>query len=177
MELLADRDPEEARQLLDPVLERMMAAVHGYEGTVNQVIGDGIMALFGAPIAHEDHAVRASGNDLHLDYTAVGQTTHLTARMEQLAPPGSIRLTAAILRLAEGCVQLNPLGPVPVKGLMEPMEVFELVGATAVYRELGADYLDRIKADHLKRYFLKRLEQLGVQVTVQNHQHVSPLPM
>jgi hypothetical protein len=58
MELLADRDPEEARQLLDPVLERMMAAVHRYEGTVNQVMGDGIMALFGAPIAHEDHAVR-----------------------------------------------------------------------------------------------------------------------
>ena len=59
MELLADRDPEEARQLLDPVLERMMAAVHRYEGTVNQIMGDGIMALFGAPIAHEDHAVRA----------------------------------------------------------------------------------------------------------------------
>jgi class 3 adenylate cyclase len=59
MELLADRDPEEARQLLDPVLERMMAAVHHYEGTVNQVMGDGIMALFGAPIAHEAHAVRA----------------------------------------------------------------------------------------------------------------------
>ena len=59
MELLADRDPEEARQLLDPVLERMTAAVHRYEGTVNQVLGDGIMALFGAPIAHEDHAVRA----------------------------------------------------------------------------------------------------------------------
>jgi hypothetical protein len=58
MELLADRDPEEARQLLDPVLERMMAAVHRYEGTVNQVMGDGIMALFGAPIAHEDHAVQ-----------------------------------------------------------------------------------------------------------------------
>ena len=59
MELLADRDPEEARQLLDPVLERLMAAVHRYEGTVNQVMGDGIMALFGAPLAHEDHAVRA----------------------------------------------------------------------------------------------------------------------
>src|SRR5262245_39462009 len=59
MELLAERDPEEARQLLDPVLEHMMAAVHRYEGTVNQVMGDGIMALFGAPLAHEDHAVRA----------------------------------------------------------------------------------------------------------------------
>src|SRR5262249_40458084 len=59
MELLADRDPEEARKILDPVLERMMEAVHRYEGTVNQVMGDGIMALFGAPVAHEDHAVRA----------------------------------------------------------------------------------------------------------------------
>src|SRR5881296_749508 len=59
MELLADRDPEEARRLLDAVLERMMEAVHHYEGTVNQVMGDGIMALFGAPVAHEDHAVRA----------------------------------------------------------------------------------------------------------------------
>src|SRR5262249_34894674 len=59
LELLADRDPEEARSLLDPVLERMMEAVHRYEGTVNQVMGDGIMALFGAPLAHEDHAVRA----------------------------------------------------------------------------------------------------------------------
>jgi class 3 adenylate cyclase len=59
MELLAERDPEDARAILDPVLEHMMAAVHRYEGTVNQVMGDGIMALFGAPIAHEDHAVRA----------------------------------------------------------------------------------------------------------------------
>ena len=169
MELLADRDPEEARQLLDPVLERMMAAVHRYEGTVNQVMGDGIMALFGAPIAHEDHAVRACyaalamqeairryseevrrghglevqirvglnagevvvraiGNDLHMDYSAIGQTTHLAARMEQLAPPGSIRLTAETWRLAEGFVQVTPLGPVPVKGLAAPVEVCELVG-------------------------------------------------
>ncbi len=57
---MADRDPEEARTLLDPVLERMMEAVHRYEGTVSQVMGDGIMALFGAPVAHEDHAVRAA---------------------------------------------------------------------------------------------------------------------
>src|SRR6516165_4227753 len=158
MELLADRDPEEARKILDPVLERMMEAVHHYEGTVNQVMGDGIMALFGAPLAHEDHAVRACyaalrmqrrvnlyadeiqqkggtpvqirvglnsgevvvraiGSDLHMDYTAVGLTTHLAARMEQLATPGSIRLTAATLRLAEGLVQVRPLGAVMVKGL------------------------------------------------------------
>src|SRR3954454_4096279 len=66
MELLADRDPEEARRILDPVLERMMEAVHQYEGTVNQVMGDGIMALFGAPLAHEDHAVRACYAALHM---------------------------------------------------------------------------------------------------------------
>ena len=177
MELLADRDPEEARQLLDPVLARLMAAVHRYEGTVNQVMGDGIMALFGAPLAHEDHAVRAcyaalamqesirhysaevrrthgvevqirvglhSGevvvraidNDLHMDYSAIGQTTHLAARMEQLATPGSIRLTAETLRLAEGLIQVTALGPVPVKGLAEPVEVFELVGASALRRRL-----------------------------------------
>jgi class 3 adenylate cyclase len=179
MELLAERDPEEARQLLDPVLEHMMAAVHRYEGTVNQVMGDGIMALFGAPLAHEDHAVRAcyaalamqaamrrygedvrrthglavqsriglnSGdvvvraisNDLHMDYSAIGQTTHLAARMEQLATPGSILLTAATLRLVEGLVRVHALGPVPVKGLAEPVEVFELIGVTALRRRLQA---------------------------------------
>src|SRR5262249_54342879 len=173
MELLADRDPEEARAILDPVLERMMAAVHRYEGTVNQVMGDGIMALFGAPIAHEDHAVRACyaalamqaairayteevrraqgitvqmrvglnagevvvraiGNDLHMDYSAVGQTTHLAARMEQLAAPGSILLTADTLRLVEGLVQVKTLGPIPVKGLPEPVGVVELVGASTL---------------------------------------------
>jgi class 3 adenylate cyclase len=179
MELLADRDPEEARQILDPVLERMMAAVHRYEGTVNQVMGDGIMALFGAPIAHEDHAVRACyaalamqttirrysedlrraqglevqirvglnsgevvvraiGNDLHMDYTAVGQTTHLAARMEQLALPGTIRLPNQTVRLAEGFIEVTPLGPVPVKGLAEPVEVYELVRAGPVRSRLQA---------------------------------------
>ena len=69
MELLADRDPEEARKILDPVLERMMEAVHHYEGTVNQVMGDGIMALFGAPLAHEDHAVRACYAALRMQET------------------------------------------------------------------------------------------------------------
>ena len=179
MELLAERDPEEARQILDPVLERLMAAVHRYEGTVNQVMGDGIMALFGAPVAHEDHAVRACyaalamqealrryaeevrrthglavqirvglnsgevvvrgiGNDLHMDYSAIGQTTHLAARMEQLATPGSILLTAATLRLVEGLVRVTALGPVPVKGLTDPVEVFELVEASAIRRRLQA---------------------------------------
>ena len=128
-ELIRDLDPEAAQQLLDPALRHMMDAVHRFEGTVNQVLGDGIMALFGAPIAHEDHALRACyaalamqaalrrqaeevrrthgltlqlrvglnsgevvvrtiGNDLHMDYSAVGQTTHLAARLEQLATPG-----------------------------------------------------------------------------------------
>jgi class 3 adenylate cyclase/tetratricopeptide (TPR) repeat protein len=179
LELLADRDPEEARKLLDPVLERMMKAVHRYEGTVNQVMGDGIMALFGAPLAHEDHAVRACyaalamqqairrytaeirrdhgievqvrvglnsgevvvraiGSDLRMDYSAVGQTTHLAARMEQLATPGSTRLTGETLRLAEGFVQVVPIGPIPVKGLPGPVDVFELVGPSATRTRLQA---------------------------------------
>ena len=82
--------------------------------------------------------VRAIGNDLHMDYSAIGQTTHLAARMEQLAPPGSIRLTAETLRLAEGWVQVTPLGPVPVKGLPEPVEVCELVGAGPARTRLQA---------------------------------------
>jgi class 3 adenylate cyclase/tetratricopeptide (TPR) repeat protein len=179
MELLADRDPEEARKLLDPVLERMMEAVHRYEGTVNQVMGDGIMALFGAPLAHEDHAVRACyaalrmqesvkryaeevhrtagvplhiriglnsgevvvraiGSDLHMDYTAVGQTTHLAARLEQMAMPGSILVSPETLNLAEGYVVVKPLGARPVKGLDAPIEVFEVVGAGAVRSRLQA---------------------------------------
>src|SRR6266581_2337656 len=69
MELLADRDPEDAQKLLDPVLERMIEAVHYYEGTVNRVMGDGIMALFGAPLAHEDHAVRACYAALRMQET------------------------------------------------------------------------------------------------------------
>ena len=82
--------------------------------------------------------VRAIGNDLHMDYSAVGQTTHLAARMEQLATPGSIRLTAATLRLVEGLVQVNALGPCPGQGAAEPVEVFELVGASAIRRRLQA---------------------------------------
>ncbi|HXJ79875.1 MAG TPA: adenylate/guanylate cyclase domain-containing protein, partial [Candidatus Methylomirabilis sp.] len=177
LELLADRDPEEARKLLDPVVERMMEAVHRYEGTVNQVMGDGIMALFGAPVAHEDHAVRACyaalamqeairrytaevrrdhgievqirvglnsgevvvraiGSDLRMDYTAVGQTTHLAARMEQLATPGSTRLTGDTLRLVEGFVEVVSLGPIPVKGLSNPVDVFELAGPSATRTRL-----------------------------------------
>ena len=170
MELLAQRDPEEARRILDPVLEAMMDAVHLYQGTVNQVMGDGIMALFGAPVAHEDHAVRAGyaalrmteaigalgaeqerrfgfraqirvgmnsgevvvraiGSDLRMDYSAVGQTTHLAARMEQLAGPGSIFVTDAFVRLTESSLHFKPLGLVAIKGLAESVDAFELVGA------------------------------------------------
>jgi class 3 adenylate cyclase/tetratricopeptide (TPR) repeat protein len=177
MELLADRDPEEARRLLDPVIEHMMEGVHRYEGTVNQVMGDGIMALFGAPLAHEDHAVRACyaalrmqesvkryaegvrkvegipirirvglnsgevvvrsiGSDLRMDYTAVGQTTHLAARMEQMAEPGSVLMTGDSLGLAEGYIQAKSLGPLPVKGLSAPVEVYEVVGVEAVRSRL-----------------------------------------
>ncbi len=173
LELIEDSDPEQVHKLLDSAIGAMMGAVHRYEGTVNKVLGDGIMALFGAPLAHEDHAVRAcyaalamqeaiqhnaeevrrrygvelqirvglnSGevvvraisNDLTMDYDAIGQTTHLAGRMEQLAIPGTVRLTSDTLRLVEGFVEVRSLGPVPVKGLESPVEVFELTGATSI---------------------------------------------
>jgi class 3 adenylate cyclase/tetratricopeptide (TPR) repeat protein len=179
LELLDGRDPEEARGLLDPALHTMMQAVHQYEGTVNQVLGDGVMALFGAPLAHEDHAlracyaalrmqeqirlyadevrcrdglnlqirvglnsgevvVRAIGNDLSMEYSAVGETTHLAARMEQLASPGSVLATQAVTRLAGDYLQLNALGPVPVRGRSEPVEIFEIVGTTSTRTRLQA---------------------------------------
>ena len=181
MELLADRDPEEARKLLDPMLERMIEAVHRYEGTVNQVMGDGIMALFGAPLAHEDHAVRACyaalrmqesvkkyaeevrrshaavakirvglnsgdvvvraiGSDLHVDYTTVGQTTHLAARMAQIADPGGAgpvrtRLQAATRR---GLTRF---------GRRAAAEE-HLTTATTMYREMGMTYwLEQAEAE------------------------------
>lgn len=172
-ELFADRDPEEVRGLLDPVIEKMMEAIHRYEGTVNHVLGDGIVALFGAPLAHEDHAVRACyaalrmqetvssygesvcrergltvqirvglnsgevvvraiGNDLRMDYTVVGQTMNVAARMEQLARPGSILIAPDTMRLVEGFVRTKPLGSWAVKGLAAPLEVHELVAATTI---------------------------------------------
>jgi len=201
MELLADRDPEDARHLLDAVLERMLEAVHRYEGTVNQVMGDGIMALFGAPLAHEDHAVRAcyaalrmqdrvsrwadevqrleglsvrirvglnSGevvvrsiaNDLRMDYTAVGQTTHLAARMEQMAVPGTILITPGTLRLAESAVRANPLGPRAVKGLDAPLSVYELVGAVHAHALLRAAATRRLSRFVGRRAERARLEAM-----------------
>ncbi|MGO8868566.1 MAG: adenylate/guanylate cyclase domain-containing protein, partial [Alphaproteobacteria bacterium] len=179
MELFADRDPEEVRKLIDPVIDHMMEAVHRFEGTVNHVLGDGIMALFGAPLAHEDHAVRACyaalrmqenikryaegvrrsegiliqirvglnsgevvvrsiGSDLRMDYTVVGQTTNVAARMEQMAVPGSILISSDTLTLAEGYVQVKPLGPLKVKGLEFPLEVFEVTGAGTVRSRMEA---------------------------------------
>jgi class 3 adenylate cyclase/tetratricopeptide (TPR) repeat protein len=205
MELLADRDPEEGRKILDPVIEHMMEAVHRYEGTVNQVMGDGIMALFGAPLAHEDHAVRACyaalrmqesvktyadevrrshaavvkirvgvnsgevvvraiGNDLHMDYTAVGQATHLAARMEQIADPGAIVITPETLALAEGYVEVKSLGPVPVKGLAEAVEVYEVTGAGPARTRLQATArrgLTRFVGRDAELEQLRRAQQLA----------------
>ncbi|MGE5220529.1 MAG: ATP-binding protein [Chloroflexota bacterium] len=172
-------DPEEVRKRFDPILQIMMDAVHRYEGTVNQVLGDGIMALFGAPLAHEDHAVRAcytalamqeemrraaersdrlahdslrigvginSGevvvrsitNDLNIDYAALGHTTHLAARMEALAAPGSILLTADTLREVEGFVEVRSVGSMQVKGFTHPIDAFELLGVTTARNRLQA---------------------------------------
>ena len=169
MELFVGRDVEAVQKLFDPVLERMIEAIHFYEGTVNRVMGDGIMALFGAPIAHEDHAVRACyaalrmqervkqyayeverasgtavtiqiglnsgeivvcgiGNDLYMDYTVVGQAAHLASRLEQMAKPGTVLTAADTLVLAEGYIVTEPLGAVPVKGLADPIHVYEVTG-------------------------------------------------
>src|SRR5262245_12581846 len=174
--LIEKLDPEEVRRHFDPVIHIMMDAVHRYEGTVNQVLGDGVMALFGAPLAHEDHALRAcyaalamqeemnrygerlaasdsvlkigvginSGevvvrsitNDLNIDYSALGHTTHLAARMEALAPAGSIWLTVETLREVEGFVEVKPLGALQVKGFSDVVSAFELIGATTAKNRL-----------------------------------------
>jgi class 3 adenylate cyclase/DNA-binding winged helix-turn-helix (wHTH) protein/predicted ATPase len=179
LEAMAGLDPEEDQRLLDPLLERMLEAVHRYEGTVNHILGDGIEALFGAPLAHEDHAARACyaalamqkaihqyvedlrrengielqlwaglnsgevvvrsiGNDLHMEYSAVGQTMFLAARMEQLARHGGIWLMDETLRLVEGLVQVKPPGAVRIEGLTGPVEVFELIGAESMRTRLQA---------------------------------------
>ena len=179
LEMIAGADPEHSQAILDSAVGAMMDAVHRYEGTVNKVLGDGIMALFGAPLAHEDHAVRACyaaltlqkemqavaaetrrnhgieaqvrvglhsgeevdrsiGNALSMDYDAIGPTVHIAGRMEQLATPGSARISAETFRLAEGFVEVVALGPVPVKGLEAPIEVYELTGAGAARTRLQA---------------------------------------
>jgi class 3 adenylate cyclase/tetratricopeptide (TPR) repeat protein len=177
--LIEKLDPEEVRKHFDPVLRVMMDAVHRYGGTVNQVLGDGVMALFGAPLALQDHAVRAcyaalamqdemrraaarqneidhgairigiginSGevvvrsltNDLNVDYSALGHTTHLAARMEEHAPAGKILISAETLREVEGFFEVTPLGALKVKGFSTPIDAFELTGATTARNRLQA---------------------------------------
>ena len=207
MELFIDRDAEAAQKLFDPVLECMIEAVHRYEGTVNRVMGDGIMALFGAPIAHEDHAVRACyaalrmqetvkryadevqrshgvavtirvglnsgeivvcaiGNDLHLNYTVVGQTAHLAARLEQMAKPTSVLTTADTFRLAEGYIAMKPLGLVAVKGLPDPLQIYEVTGAGEARTRLQVAAergLTRFVGRDVELEQLQRVQQLAGQ--------------
>lgn len=174
-EFIEGNDPEMVREILDAVIGIMVNAVHQYEGTVAQVLGDGIMALFGAPIAQEDHAERACyaalamhkkmlsqedwpgrslginpqirvglnsgavvigtiGNDLSLDYRAVGSTTHMASRMEQIALPGTTRMTNETLQLAQGLVHTRSMGPCLIKGLSHPIETHELTESTSLTR-------------------------------------------
>ena len=169
--LIEGLDPEEARAIIDPALQLMMDAIHHYEGYVAQALGDGIFALLGAPIAHEDHSRRAlyaalrmqeemrrysdqvrlkdgvplalrvgvntgevvvrsiRKEDLHTDYVPVGHSTNLAARMEQMATPGSILVTAHTYKLTEGYFAFKALGQTQIKGVEEPLHIYEVVGA------------------------------------------------
>ncbi|MBI3757391.1 MAG: AAA family ATPase [Deltaproteobacteria bacterium] len=167
--LIEGLDPEEARAIIDPALQLMMDAVHRYDGYVAQALGDGIFALFGAPLAHEDHpqralyaalrmqeemrryadTLRAQGHppllmrvgvntgevvlrsirkdDLHADYVPVGHSTNLAARMEQLANPGTIVVSAYTNRLTDGYFAFKDLGPTQIKGVEEPLNIYEVL--------------------------------------------------
>jgi class 3 adenylate cyclase/tetratricopeptide (TPR) repeat protein len=169
-ELMEDLDPEEARAIIDPALELMIDAVHRYDGYVVQSTGDGIFALFGAPVAHEDHPQRALFAALRMqeelkqysikvvadgstpiqgrigintgevvvrsiqtgagnvEYTPIGHTTNLASRMQTAAPVGSIAVAEATRRLCEGYFILKPLGATKVKGVTEPVNVYEVTG-------------------------------------------------
>ena len=172
-------DPEEVHALINRAFELMLAEIHRYEGTVNQFLGDGLMALFGAPIAHEDHAQRAAhaalglqqalsryrdellagrsidfrlrlglntglvvvgaiGDNLRMDYTAVGDTTNTAARMQQLAEPGRIVVAEATERLIAPYFETRALGAIPVKGKSQPVAAYELTGARAAVSRLEA---------------------------------------
>jgi len=170
MDLIEDLDPEEARRLVDPALKLMMDAVHHYGGYVAQSTGDGIFALFGAPLAHEDHPQRAlyaalrmqedlkrysdrtraegylpiqvrvgvntgevvvraiKTGQAHSEYTPIGHSTSLAARMQALAPIGSIATTEQVRKLCEGYFAFKALGPTRVKGVTEPVNIYEVTG-------------------------------------------------
>lgn len=172
-------DPEEIHQIMDGAFKILMDEIHKYEGTINQFTGDGVMALFGAPVAHEDHAQRACyaalsiqkamgeygekleketgvefkmrvglnsgpvivgaiGDDLRMDYTAVGDTTNLGSRMEGMARPGTILVSGNTHRLARDFFEFESLGKIEVKGKKEPQEAFELIKAGEVATRIGA---------------------------------------
>ncbi len=172
-------DPEEVHQIMDGCFKLLMDEIHRYEGTINQFTGDGVMALFGAPVAHEDHAQRAChaalaiqqrfkdqgerikaeygiefklriglnsgpvivgriGDDLRMDYTAVGDTTNLASRMESLAKPGTILASQAAHRLMKDYFEFQPLGRIEIKGKEEPQEAFELIRTGEVATRIGA---------------------------------------
>ena len=172
-------EPEEVHQIMEGCLRILMDEIHKYEGTINQFTGDGVMALFGAPLAHEDHAQRACyaalaiqkdlaeysekikkdygrefqmriglnsgpvvvgsiGDDLHMDYTAIGDTINLASRMEGLAQPGSVLLSRDTQRLVKDYFDLKPIGPLEVKGKEEPQEAYELIKAGGAATRLEA---------------------------------------
>src|SRR6516225_6005201 len=172
-ELMRELDPEEARAIIDPVLQLMMNAVHRYDGYVAQSTGDGIFALFGAPVAHEDHPQRALHAALviqqefhdyrdrlknhaqpqlearigvntgevvlrtvntggHTEYSPVGHVANLAARMQTVASAGSIVITEECRRLVEGYFSLRALGPTEIKGISEPVNVYEVIGPGAL---------------------------------------------
>ena len=178
MDIMESLDPEEAKQLLDPCLQLMMRAVHRFEGTVNRILGDGIMALFGAPLALEDHpqralyaalymhnlvnryaieirqshgiplqirvgintgevVVRTIGNDLCMDYSAVGHAVGLAARMESLAPVGATLVTVHTYRLVHNAFQFTAKGQVKIKGVSSPLETYELLAPNASHSRLA----------------------------------------
>ncbi len=170
MELMEDLDPEAARAIIDPALKLMIDAAHRYDGYVVQSTGDGIFALFGAPVAHEDHPQRAlyaalrmqeemrryaerlraekginlqvrvgvntgevvvrsiQTGDGHAEYAPIGHSTGLAARLQTLASPGAVVIGESLRRLAEGYFQLKPLGPARIKGVNDPVELFEVTG-------------------------------------------------
>ena len=213
LELVAQRDPEEALKVFESVLKLMTQAVHRYEGIVNMVTGDGILALFGAPLTHEDHAVRAcyaalqiqetvkrydpalqhaagvpisvraglnSGevvirsiaSGMHTQRRAMGQAIHVAERLGQIAPPGTLLVSAETLRLAEGHVQVKALEPVNMTGLGEPL--YELVGAGPAQTRFQVlatrgltDFVGRdTEMEQLKRVHAKARRGHGQVVTI-----------